>query len=308
MAFIRTVRGDIGPGELGACYGHEHVLCAPAEDDRDLTLDSEAAAIQELSRFREAGGRGLVEMSPADYGRDAEGLRRVSEATGVHIVAATGHHKEKYSGAWAHGRTVEELAERFIGDILVGMDGTPVRAGVIKAASSLDRITADEEKVFRAAALAQGATGAAISTHTEVGSMGLEQVALLREAGVAPGRILIGHLDRRLEWDYHLALARTGVYLGYDQISKEKYAPDSRRVEFILRLAAEGHGRQILLAGDLARKSYWPAYGQAQGAGGPGLTDILWRFVPWLRAEGLGEETLQAILVDNPRRLLTFVQ
>ena len=133
--------------------------------------------------------------------------------------------------------------------------------------------------------------------------MGLEQVALLRAEGVAPERIIIGHVDRKLEWDYNLALARTGVYLGYDQISKEKYVPDSRRVEFILRLAAEGHARQILLAGDLARKSYWPAYGTG---GGPGLTYILWRFVPWLRAEGLGEEALQDILVENARRVLSI--
>ena len=198
---------------------------------------------------------------------------------------------------------MEELAERFTRDVTEGMDGTTVRAGAIKAASSLNAITANEEKVFRAAARAQRATGAAISTHTEAGTMGLEQVALLRAEGVAPERIIIGHLDRKLEWDYHLALARTGVYLGYDQISKEKYVPDSRRVEFILRLAAEGHARQILLAGDLARKSYWPAYGTG---GGPGLTYILWRFVPWLRAEGLGEEALQAILVENARRVLSI--
>ena len=303
MAFIRTVRGDIEPGELGACYAHEHVLCAPPEADRDLTLDSEAAAIQELTWFRAAGGRALVEMTPADYGRDAQGLRRVSEASNVHIVAVTGQHKDKYSAGWVRERTVEELAERFTRDVAEGMDGTTVRAGAIKAASSLNAITANEEKVFRAAARAQRATGAAISTHTEAGTMGLEQVALLRAEGVAPERIIIGHVDRKLEWDYNLALARTGVYLGYDQISKEKYVPDSRRVEFILRLAAEGHARQILLAGDLARKSYWPAYGTG---GGPGLTYILWRFVPWLRAEGLGEEALQAILVENARRVLSI--
>ncbi len=303
MAIIRTVCGDIDPASLGACYGHEHVLCAPPEADRDLTLNSETAAIQELSWFRMAGGRALVEMTPADYGRDALGLRRVSEATGVHIVAVTGHHKAKYSAAWVRERSVEELAERFTRDIADGLDGTTVRAGAIKAGSSLNSITADEEKVFRAAARAQRATGAAITTHTEAGTMGLEQVAVLREAGVAPERILIGHLDRRLDWDYHLALARTGVYLGYDQISKEKYAPDSRRADFILRLAAEGHAGQILLGGDLARKSYWPAYGTG---GGPGLTYILWRFVPWLRSEGLAEEALQAILVENPRRLLRF--
>ena len=51
MAFIRTVRGDIDPAELGACYPHEHVLCVPPPDvnDRDLEMDSELVAVQELT-------------------------------------------------------------------------------------------------------------------------------------------------------------------------------------------------------------------------------------------------------------------
>jgi predicted metal-dependent phosphotriesterase family hydrolase len=307
MSFIRTVHGDIDPADLGACYPHEHVLCAPLlhVTDLDLTMDSEDAAIQELTWFREAGGRSLVEMTPADYGRNAAGLRRVSEKTGVHIVCVTGHHKESFSKAWMQDRSIEELAGRFTHDVVEGVDGTPIRAGVIKAASSLNAITPNEEKVFRAAARAHRATGAPISTHTEAGTMGLEQVALLQSEGVTPGHIIIGHVDRRLDWEYHLQLARTGVYLSYDQISKEKYAPDSRRVEFVLRLVKEGHGKQILLGGDLARKSYWPSY---KTGGGPGLTYILWRFVPWLRSEGLTPSAVEGILIHNPARALTFVE
>jgi len=305
MTFIRTVRGDIDPADFGVCYPHEHVLCTPPANvtDLDLTMDSEAAAIQELTWFRQAGGRSLVEMTPADYGRNAEGLRRVSEQADIHIVCVTGHHKEAFSAAWASDHSVDELADRFVHDVADGVDGTPIRAGAIKAASSLNKITANEEKVFRAAARAHRATGASISTHTEAGTMGLEQVELLQSEGVDPAHIVVGHVDRKLDWDYHLQLAQTGAYLGYDQISKEKYVPDSKRVEFILRLVAAGHGRQILVAGDLARKSYWPSYGTG---GGPGLTYILWRFVPWLRSEGLGQAAIDDILIHNPARAMTI--
>ena len=91
MAIIRTVRGDIEPAEFGVCYPHEHVLCTPPANvtDRDLTMDSEEAAVRELAWFYEAAGRSLVEMTPADYGRNAAGLRRVSDKTGVHIVCVT---------------------------------------------------------------------------------------------------------------------------------------------------------------------------------------------------------------------------
>ena len=76
MPFIRTVRGDIDPADLGACYSHEHVLCSPPPDvtDRDLEMDSELVAVQELTWFKQAGGHALVDMTPADYGRDAEGM------------------------------------------------------------------------------------------------------------------------------------------------------------------------------------------------------------------------------------------
>ncbi len=305
MTFIRTVCGDIDPAELGACYPHEHVLCVPPPDvtDRDLEMDSEAAAIQELTWFKQAGGRALVDMTPADYGRNAPGMKRASEATGIHIIATTGLHKEKFSGRITNDKSVEDLAERFTRDVTEGVDGTDIKAGVIKAASSLNTITANEEKVFRAAAIAHRRTGAAISTHTEVGTMGLEQIQLLLAEGVKPDRIIIGHVDRKLDWDYHVALWHMGVTLGYDQIGKEKYAPDSQRVEFILRAIKAGFGQQITLSGDLARKSYWPSYGTG---GGPGLTYILWRFVPWLRSEGLSEAAIQGLLVHNPARVLTI--
>jgi predicted metal-dependent phosphotriesterase family hydrolase len=258
VAIIRTVTGDIPPESLGVCYAHEHVFCRPPVEDADLILDREDVAIEELRGFREAGGQALVEMSPPDYGRDVQALYRISQAAGVYLIAATGHHKEAFSGPWVEGRSVHELADRFVREIVEGIDGTGIRAGVIKAGSSLNRITPNEEKVFRAAAIAHRLTGAPISTHTEAGTMGLEQVALLRSEGVDPARVIIGHVDRRMEWEYHLALARAGVYLSYDQISKEKIRSGSppgrvhpasdRRGLREADPAGRGYGAQILLA------------------------------------------------------------
>ena len=93
----------------------------------------------------------------------------------------------------------------------------------------------------------------------------------------------------------------TGAYLIYDQISKEKYVPDRERVEMLVRLVSEGYGGQLMLAGDFGRASYWTSSG-----GGPGLTYILWRFVPWLVSEGMPREAARALLVDNPARFFAF--
>ncbi len=131
--------------------------------------------------------------------------------------------------------------------------------------------------------------------------MGLEQIAVFQEEGVDPARVAIGHVDRKQEYDYHRALLDTGAYVIYDHISKEKYAPDRDRVATLKRLIEEGYGDRIMLSGDFGRSSYWTSNG-----GGPGLTYILWRFVPWLIAEGVSKDAVWAMLIDNPARFLTF--
>ncbi len=304
MTIIRTVLGDIHPEQLGLCLPHEHVYGWPTPEfiTEDLQLNSEDAAIRELERFRGAGGGGLVEMTTPDYNRDASALQRIATASRINIIAATGYNKEKFSALFLRDASIEELTARFAADVTQGMDATTSRAGVIKASSMLNEISPLAEKLFRAAARAHHITGAPLTTHTEKGTMALEQVALLTGEGVAPAQIIIGHIDLRLDWDFVLALARTGVYIGFDQISKEKYYPDSLRVEFITQLVAEGHGQQILLSGDLARRSYWHSY----GLGGAGFTYIPLIFAPMLKSAGLPENTIREFLVGNPARALAF--
>jgi 5-phospho-D-xylono-1,4-lactonase len=307
MAAIMTVRGPVAPSELGCTYAHDHLLAAPppwsreASADPDLTIDSFEAARNELELFKQAGGRALVEMSTPDYSRDPVGLRRLSEATGIHVIMASGLQKDTFSHPITAKASVEELAARFTREVTHGAEGSEIRAGLIKAATSLNTITSGEEKLLHAAALAHKASGAPISTHTQAGTMGLEQIAILSEHGVEPSRIAIGHVDRKLEFAYHKALLDTGAYIIYDHISKEKYFPDSQRIVVLKQLLAEGYGDRIMFSGDLARRSYLTSYG-----GGPGFTYILWRFVPWLISEGVSREAVQRILVDNPARFFAF--
>jgi predicted metal-dependent phosphotriesterase family hydrolase len=309
MPLIQTVLGPIPAENLGVTYSHDHLLfCPPApfrDQDPDLRLDSQEAAVQELRFFRQAGGRALVEMTTVEMGRDPSGLRLISQRTGVRIIAATGFNKDKFCEPYVRDQSVEQLAAQEVQDLTNGMDSTGVRAGLIKASSSQDAITPAERKVFSAAILAHQATGAPISTHTEAGTLALEQASMLLEAGIAPQHIIIGHVDRKLEWDHIVALAETGVYIGFDQISKEKYYPDQQRIHFIQRLVEAGHGRQILLSGDLARKSYWPSYGFGFG---PGLTYILWRFVPWMLESGIEQAAVEDMLIDNPRRAFSWAE
>ncbi|MGQ9909407.1 MAG: phosphotriesterase family protein [Candidatus Flexifilum sp.] len=310
MAIIRTVRGDIPADALGLTYLHEHILTLPPPGvtDRTLEMSDEAAMTAAVAHFARAGGSAIVEMTPRDYGRMPGGLERISAATGVHIIAVTGWIKQASYTTWAQGRSVHDIAGEMIRDIVEGMpdlDGTPTRicAGIIKAGSSLNTITPDERLVLQAAAIAHRETGAAVSTHTERGTMGIEQAQILIEGGVPPERILIGHCDHNLNWDYHLRLAHLGVTLGYDQISKEKYAPDAERIAFIKRMIEAGFADQIALSMDLARTVYFP---ECVRWGSPGFTYILWRFAPRLIEEGVDPALIERMLIATPRRLLAI--
>lgn len=305
MGIIRTVTGDISPENLGVCLPHEHLLGSPparyAKEDPDLVLDDIESSLQEAIDLRETGVDSLVEMTPIDYQRDPAGLKTISEKSRLQIICVTGYLKDKFCAPFVSQMSVDQLAEQFITEIQVGIGDTGIRAGVIKCASSLNAITDNERKVFHAAAIAQQTTGALISTHTEAGTMALEQVELLTSAGVAPDRILIGHLDRNMDWEYHQQVADTGVYFGYDQISKVKYYPDELRVEFIKRMIEAGHGSQLMLSTDIARRSEFGAYG-----GSPGHTVFMQNFVPMLRESGLATETINILIQQNPRNALTL--
>ena len=307
MSFIQTVLGKIKPEEMGVTYGHEHLLFAPPPpvdaEDPDMRLIQVDKAIQEVNYFKLAGGQSIVEMSTVEMGRSPEGLETISKVTGVHIIASTGFNKGKFCDLYVADKSVDQISEEMVNDLVKGMGATGIKAGIIKASSSKDHMTPGEEKIFRAAAKAHLQTGAPVSTHTEAGTFALEQIQQLTGSGVKPEHIIIGHLDRKLEWDYLHAVAETGVFMGFDQLSKEKYFSDFERILMIKRMVEAGHRQQIMLSGDLARMSYWPSYGFGKG---PGLTYILWRFVPWLLENGISNETVDDFLVNNPSKAFAW--
>lgn len=259
--------------------------------------------MEEVAAFRGAGGGGLIDATVEELGRDPTALARVSAESGVHIVAATGHTAQEWW--WDRSDPADcsrdDLSEKITTELAVGIGDTGVRAGVIKVGTSLDQITEAESRVMQAAARVHAAIGASITTHTTAGTVALRQATSLLDSGVDPARVCIGHLDRRLDREEHLAVARTGVYLGYDQIGKERHDPDLARAEFVARLVWEGFGDRIMLGSDLARRNDLEAWG-----GSPGLDHLLRSFAPILEQQGLTDEDITRILVENPRRFLAW--
>jgi len=294
MAEVMTVLGPIPAHELGVTDAHDHLfLRSPALPGQDFH-DAEKA----IAEVTGAGLNTIVEVTPIDLGRDPAGMRAVSQRTGVHVIAATGYHRDAHypRGHWVYDASVDELAERILADLQRGMDSDPARAGVIKAGASYQHISAAEKRRLIAAAAGSKETGVAILVHTEIGTCGHEIVDLLTREGLTPDRIILAHLDRNPDVELHREIADRGVWLEYDTPGRIKYRPDSQLIDLIQAVANAGHAGSIMLGLDLGQRDYYRAYG-----GGPGLRYLMETFAPRL-GRRVGEGVMQAILVNNPAR------
>lgn len=312
--YVRTILGDIDASELGVCYAHEHVVIEKGfMTDRfpDLLLNDEEKIIRELVLAREAGVDCMVDTQPTGA-RNIEKLVSVSRASGMHIVCPTGIHLSKYypPGHWSSDIDEAALVELFVDDIEVGVDRhdhggarperTAFRAGVIKVAGGLDRLTPQERIVFTAAARAQQRTGAPIITHTEQGTAGLEQIDILLGAGADSNHIVLSHCDRKPDLAYHRAMLARGVALEYDSGFRWGPTQGNPTRDLVLALAGE-YPDQILLGMDAARNRYWKSYG-----GSPGLDWLYRSFREELRQGGLSEGQLDRIFVTTPASVYAF--
>ena len=303
MAIV-TVCGPIEAAQAGYTLSHEHLLCDlwPIVRSYDGILDDESLAVRELEAYRNAGGRTLVDVTSGGLGRNPTALRRISAASGVHVVMGAAWYREDVYPRCVYELDSGALAHYIVREITEGVDGTDIRAGVIgEIGTERKFITPAQERVFRASARASLRTGASIVTHTtHFGELALEQIALLREEGVQPSRIIISHLGDRFESSNLLAIAGEGVYLSIDNIgyAGSGYPGDDVRAGNVKMLVKEGYLKQILLGGDVCMKSHLHAYG------GKGYDHVPAKFLPLLRQLGISTDELHVMTVVNPARAL----
>ena len=308
---VRTVMGDVRPSELGPTYVHEHLII----DSRlvaaawpEIHLDSEDVAIEELTGCYAVGVRAMVDAMPAGAGRDAVRLARVSAATGVHIIAATGLHTVKYyeQGGWTDSEPADQLARIFVADIKEGIDrydymGPLVRrsshrAGIIKVATMDHASERRDRTLFEGAAIAHHETGVPIMTHCEDGLDGMKQVEWLADLDVSLSHVMLSHTDKVVDPSYHLDLLDTGVNLEFDQSLRRAARGDSGVGPVLEATLSEGYVDQLMLGTDGARRSLWTALG-----GGPGLAWLLRQYEKLLEPQ-----IARALFVSNPSRYLSF--
>ncbi|MCP2261684.1 phosphotriesterase-related protein [Streptoalloteichus tenebrarius] len=288
---VRTVLGDIPPEHLGVCDAHDHLfLRSPMLPGQEL--DDPAAALGELTAFAAAGGNAVAQWTPWGMGRRMADLPELSRRSGTHIVAATGLHQARHYDAAELARLRDSLAEMFVHELTEA----ETRAGMIKVAGAFHHLDHHTRHVMAAAAHAHHATDAPIGIHLEGGTAALDALDVLCGThGVAPHRVLLGHVHRFPDPAIHRQAAETGAFLVFDGPSRAHHGTDWRLMDSLAALVDAGHAHQVLLGGDTVTAN------ARSTADGPGMSFLLTGLRPRVERE-LGADVATAIFVRNPAR------
>jgi phosphotriesterase-related protein len=271
-------------------------------------LDRQAEIEKSVAKVKEAMDRGvgtLVDLTPGDW-RDIPFVQEVVARSGMQVLVATGiywevpHHFRRETG-----RSVDYIADLFIRDIRDGIMDTGVKAAIIKCATDEPGVTQDVERILRASAKAQRATGVPISTHTHAASeVGLAQQDVFESEGVDLSRVIIGHSGDTEDTGYLRKLCDRGSYIGMDRFGIDIFLENEKRVATIAKMCELGYAEKMVLSHDASCYFGWVD---------PPLREKIlpnWHFnhipdnvIPALKQAGVSEDQIRTMTVDNPRRI-----
>ncbi len=312
MPTVNTVLGPVETSDLGFTLSHEHLgtnaagirQTYPEFLDRSGVIEQAKAALKEAY---DEGLRTIIDVSTIDLGRDVQMMEEVSRASGVQIVAATGNHlavPRPFGDV-----SPDVLAPLYVREIEEGIEGTGIKAGIIKVASDRGGVTQPQEVILRAAARAHKSTGVPISTHTwSPDRVGEQQVRILEEEGVDLNRVYIGHSNDDTDMDYLLGLLDKGVWLGLDRYPGGRVpgTPNwEQRTEIAKKLIDAGHCSRIMLSHDYSvpkARHGTEVQEERRRANPDGYNFISRKVLPLLRELGASDQDIHQIMEENPRR------
>jgi phosphotriesterase-related protein len=326
MAAIETVTGPIDAADLGTTLIHEHLRtrdeavheqwpqakASGGIPEREHPGDGYDAAVEAASAAVDLGVRSICDPTAMFLGRDVDFMRRVSQQTGLQVVPCTGIYTYDYLPPFFVGRDADQIADLFVADIEVGIQGTEIKAAFVKCAADEPGVTENVEKVHRAAARASIKTGAPIMAHSRPASgTGPRQVEIFLEEGVDPAKIQIAHTGDTDDLDYIEGLLETGVWIGLDRYGLEMFLPYEQRQATTLALLERGYADRIFLSADSCGTIDWFPQEVVEQMLAAGLAKdwdirvVHQRVIPDLKQAGVTDEQLETVLARNPVAWLT---
>jgi len=307
MPNINTATGPVDASSLGFTLSHEHTFVGGgglwhAYPNLFDWQETERLVLDEFRAAKAGGVDTIIDLSTPDLGRDVAFVRRVSAATGMQVVVATGLWRDIPRFFWT--RPPERIASIFVDEIRDGIEGTGIRPGAIKVANDAEGVTEAGELVLRGAAIACRETGVPISTHHWAPlRVGTRQAELLLEAGAPPHLVCIGHSADSTDIDYLESLLRLGVYLSMDRYPGRDERPSyTQRNATVAELVRRGWAGRIMLGHDYGVRLV------ERGVAPPAPTLYLFlknKALPALRQLGVTDQQVHTMTVDVPWRFLS---
>ncbi|NQW18923.1 MAG: phosphotriesterase-related protein [Chloroflexi bacterium] len=307
MSTINTALGPKDTSELGFTLSHEHILLSsagiqsiyPEFIDRDFGI---AEGIRRLSEAKAEGVDTIIDLSTMDLGRDVRVIEEVSRGSGVNAIVAT--------GTWLDiprsfvQADPDDIARLYTREIEVGIEGTEIKAGVIKIANEPE-VSPGGEVILRAAARTHQITGTPIYTHTMAKNrVGDRQVEIFEHEGVDLNRVCVGHSNDSTDMDYLTGLLDKGVWLGLDRYPGQGVLWQER-TEVLHRLIEAGYGSRLMLSHDWSVAATMIPKERVEERARTNPDNYLFitrNVLPMLLELGTTQAQIDALMIDNPRR------
>jgi phosphotriesterase-related protein len=324
MNDVETVRGPIDSYQLGRTLMHEHVFVLSADImqnyggrwwDEDERL-AEAAA--ELNDLHARGFDTILDLTVMGLGRDIPRIQRLAALTEINIVVATGLYTYDQIPQFFEFRTgkgePEGLLELFVADLEVGIADSGVKAGMLKCVLEQRGYTTGQRQVHEAVCEAHRRTGASITVHTNARRRnGTAVLDFFAERGVELTKVVLGHSGDSNDLDYLMSLMDRGATIGCDRFGLESLNQTAQRVRTVADLCDRGYADRIVLSQDAA--SFCDFFSGSETSRTLQETSPNWNYsylarevLALMQAEGITAESIDRMLVDNPRRLLDWRQ
>lgn len=311
---VMTVTGPVDASDLGMTLSHEHLfadlrpfaeqVAAPLPLDVDEVVE---VVLPYLQAIRRLGCRTLVDCTATTLGRQPALIRRLSQASRLHMLTATGAYLAaggRFIPPYVRDETDEQLGARWIGEWRDGIDGTGVRPGLIKLGIEGDPLTDLERKTLNAAARTHLASGLVIAVHTGPWSdvepgrnarCAFAQLDLLEAAGVAPSAWIWVHAQNEVQGSQHVLAARRGGWVSFDGF---RPGQEGEYLRMIGRMREASLLDRVLVSQDAG----WYNAGQPRGGEFKPFDPAFTALIPALRGGGFGDDEIRTLFVRNPAR------
>jgi len=322
MPEVETIGGPIDVSQLGTTLMHEHIFVLtpeiqtayPGFEGWDPAKQVEQAR-GKLKELKQLGVDTIVDLTVVGTGRDVTLVAQAAQGTGLQVVVATGiyTYKDLPKAFYFRGPNTELggddelMISLFVQDIEEGIQGTGIKAGILKCATDEPGVTPDVDRVLRAVATAHRRTGVPISTHTHAATeRGLDQQRIFEEEGIDLSRVIIGHSGDTTDTDYLEKLVSKGSMIGMDRFGIDVQLPFEDRVNTVAEMCKRGYADKMVLSHDASCFIDWLP-NEAIPAVLPNwhYRHIPEDVLPALRERGISDEDIDKMLVQNPREFFS---